>query len=120
MRPPKTVRTGDQQADDLSQDVQRLSSSLSSSPFGSGTLITGLPSANGSGVLTDGVTCTAGVPMEVAHGLGRRARGFFEIAHAHRNGGDPCGLVPEPSTADLARVIRFRPSNSGTCWIWVF
>lgn len=119
-RAPKSNYTGDAAQDDLSSEVRRIARTLNGAPFLAGELIRGTASQDGSGTFTDGVACTAGTLVELRHGLGRRALGFLEVTPAHRNTGDPCGLVSEPGDVDLTKAIRFRPVASGTCWVWVF
>lgn len=121
MKAPKTNYTADQAQDDAQQELRRIVRTLHESPFVNGELIRGVPSSNGDGSVTDGIACTATAPVTLPHGLKRRALGFFEVTPAHLNTGDPCNLVSEPTaTTDLTREIRFVPSNSGTCWVWVF
>lgn len=119
-RSPKLVQTGEPQADDLSRELRQVVRTLADSPFAQGRLLTGAPSADGTGHTTDGFACASGVPMQVPHGLGRRALGFIKVAPAHLAGGAALDLVSDPTGVDLAHAIRFVPSATGKCWIWVF
>jgi hypothetical protein len=71
------------------------------------------------GAAVDGVAFTAGQTREIAHSLGRAARGFLEIALADQT----TRPVLTPAFAaglDLGRFVRVTATNTGRCYLVVF
>lgn len=69
-----------------------------------------------------GLAFTSGVARSIAHGLGRRARGFIEVYGADTPSAANVGLfataIPSPLSSDTH--ITVTPTNTGTCQLFVY
>lgn len=74
------------------------------------------------GVSGKGLAFTAGTARSIAHGLGRKAKGFLEVYLADTPSAAHVQLYPtaHPSGITSATHITVTPTSTGTCAVLVF
>lgn len=117
-RPPRVVYTGDRVADAAQRSAQESAVRLNGSIFAGGVLLDaeiGAPARSG-------LVFAAGTARSLAHGLGRRARGWIEVYAADVASAAAVGLFATANPAGLSSAthVTVTPTSSGTAFLFVF
>jgi hypothetical protein len=110
--------TGTRVGDNIQRVAQDVARAAGAHPLNGATLIDAEPDA----VAGSGLAFTAGVARSIAHGLRRKALGFFEVYGPDLPSALVVGLVPtaHPSGITSTTHITVTPMQSGTCFVVVF
>ncbi len=110
--------TGNPDVDAIWRRIRELAEVVSASPFAGGRLITEESGA----VRGSGLSFSAGTARSIAHGLGRRAKGFVEVYSNDAPSAARVGLFPtaHPTGKTSAEYVTVTPTSTGTCWLAVF
>lgn len=110
--------TGDRQLDELWERINTVVRFLNVCPLASGRLLMEEPGAP----LGSGLTFAPGTARSIPHGLGRKARGFFEVAAADVPTSSLVGLyaVAHPPGITSETHVSMMPGAVGICFVWVF
>lgn len=110
--------TGDPQTDEIWTLLDSIVDYLQTSPISAGRLITEEAGA----LRGSGLSFTSGVTRSIAHKLGRRARGFFEVYGPDLPSAAHVGLRTMAHTGNVTSDthVTVRAASTGTCFLWVF
>lgn len=110
--------TGTRQGDGVQRAAQDTARTVGAHPTNGARLI----DTDVGGVAGKGLAFTSGTARSIAHGLGRKAKGFFEVYGADAPSAAQVGLyaTAHPSGITSDKYITVTPTNTGTCWILVF
>ena len=110
--------TGNPEIDALWRRMRELADAVNATPFSGGRLITEERDA----VRGSGLAFAAGTARSIAHGLGRRAKGFVEVYSNDATSAGHVGLraTAHPSGYTSADYVTVTPAASGTCYLLVF
>jgi hypothetical protein len=110
--------TGNQNQDEIWSTLRGVTDVLSATPFVNGLLLTEEIGAQP----RSGLQFSAGVARAIPHRLGRKAKGFVEMYGTDTPSTNAVALFPVAPingvTSDTHVTVQ--PTNSGTCWLWVF
>jgi len=107
--PIRRVHTGNRVADEAQRTAQDAARQLNQSVLSGGLLI-------------ESQTFIGGTPQSIAHGLGRRAKGWIEVYGADAPSAANVGLFTSahPSGISSSTHVTVTPTNSGTCSLFVY
>lgn len=110
--------TGTRQGDAMQRSAQRTAQKSSAHPTNDARLL----DTDVGGVAGKGLAFTAGTARSIAHGLGRKAKGFFEVYLTDTASAAHVQLyaTAHPSGITSATHITVTPTSSGTCAVLVF
>lgn len=110
--------TGTRQGDGMQRAAQEVARTVGAHPTNGARLI----DTDVGGVSGAGLAFTAGTARSIAHGLGRKAKGFFEVYGADAPSAARVGLyaTAHPSGITSATHITLTPTSTGTCFVLVF
>lgn len=110
--------TGTRQGDGMQKLAQVTAKKVDDHPTNGARLI----DTDVGGVAGAGLAFTAGTARSIAHGLGRKAKGFFEVYGADAPSAARVGLfaTAHPSGITSATHITLTPTSTGTCYVMVF
>jgi hypothetical protein len=117
--PVRRVFTDDRTTDEAQRTAQDLGRKINAHPFMGGVLIdaeAGKPAGTG-------LSFTTGAVRTIAHGLGRKAIGLVEVYGVDvPSPAPPVGLVStaQPTGVSSATHVTVTPTNTGTCFLFVF
>ena len=116
--PARRIHTGNRISDDAQSNGRDAIGRLNRLIFDGGFLLyaeAGAPDGSG-------LAFASGVTRTLAHGLGRKALGFFEVYGADVPSAAQVGLrsaaLPSPLTSNTH--IAVTPTGTGTCFVFVF
>lgn len=118
MIPVRRVFTGDRLTDEAQRTGQDAAKALNRTIFAGGVLLTEEPGKpSGTGLLF-----VAGTARSIAHGLGRKAIGFMEVYGADLASAAAVNIrtTTHPPGITSASHVTVTPTNSGTCFLFVF
>jgi hypothetical protein len=112
------VHTGDRVADDAQRAALDTARAWNRFPLAGAVLIdaeVGQPDGTG-------LAFTSGVTRSIAHGLGRKAIGFFEVYGAGTPSAAVVGLraAAAGAGAPITTHVTVTPTSTGTCFLVVF
>jgi hypothetical protein len=110
--------TGTRQGDGMQRLAQDTARSAGAHPTNGARLL----DTDVGGVKGAGLAFTAGTPRSIAHGLGRKATGFFEVYGVDAPSAARVGLFASahPSGITSSTHITLTPTSTGTCFVMVF
>lgn len=110
--------TGTRQGDGMQRSAQETARKVSAHPTNDARLI----DTDVGGVSGKGLAFSAGVARSIAHGLGRKAKGFLEVYGADNASAARVGLfaTAHPGGVSSSTHITVTPTSTGTCSILVF
>lgn len=116
--PYRRVHTGTREGDAMQRQAQESARSSNAHPTNGARLI----DTDTGGVAGAGLAFSAGTPRSIAHGLGRRAKGFFEVYGVDAPSAARVGLyaTAHPSGITSDTHITLTPTSTGTCFVMVF
>lgn len=114
----RRVYTGDRLKDDAQRLAQETAAKVNALPIMGGVLIHAEPGQPD----YSGLSFTLGVARSIAHGLGRKAFGFFQIFGPDTPSATVVGLYPtaHPAGVSSDTHVTVTPTNTGTTFIYVF
>lgn len=116
--PFRRVHTGIASVDQSQRMAQQVAQQQGAHPFAGGRL---LDAEDGQPAGT-GLSFTAATARSIKHGLGREAKGFFEVYGVDVASAARVALyaTAHPSGASSATHITVTPTSTGTCFVFVF
>lgn len=116
--PYRRVHTGTREGDSMQRSGQEVARKTSAHPTNDARLL----DTDVGGVAGAGLVFTAGTARSIAHGLGRRAKGFLEVYGADAPSASIVGLTPSAHPGGITSTthITVLPMFSGTCFVLVF
>lgn len=116
--PYRREHTGTRQGDAQQRQAQEVAKRVADHPTNGARLL----ETDVGGVLGKGYAFTAGTARSIAHGLGRRAKGFVEVYAVDAPSAAHVGLFASahPSGITSSTHITVTPTSTGTCAILVF
>ena len=116
--PYRREHTGTRAADNMQRQAQEVARSSGAHPLNGARLL----DTDVGGVSGAGLAFTAGTPRSLSHGLGRKAKGFFEVYGADVASAARVGLyaTAHPSGISSSTHITLTPTSTGTCFVVVF
>lgn len=112
------VHTGNRVLDDLVRVVLQLVQRLNAFALLGGVLIDAEPGKPS----RTGLSFTSGTAQSIAHGLGRKAVGFFEVSGVDLPSAAHVGLRASAMPAGITSLthVTVTPASTGTAFLYVF
>lgn len=116
--PFRRTHTGSFAGDQMQRVAQQVAQAVNAQPLAGAKLI----DAESGAFAGTGLAFSAGTARSIAHGLGRRAVGFFETYGLDTASAARVGLFPTAHPAGITSDthVTVTPTSSGTCWLVVF
>lgn len=114
----RRILTGDRSLDEAQRTAQDVGKGFNALAFARGVLIDAEPGKPAG----TGLTFTAGTARSIAHGLGRKARGFLEVSGADAPSAAHVGLraTAHPAGVTSSTHVTVTPASSGVAFLFVF
>ncbi len=116
--PARRVHTGDRLLDDAQRSAQESARRLNAQPLMGGVLLHAEPGQPA----YSGISFTAATARSIAHGLGRKALGWYEVYGADLASAAHVGLFSTamPAGVSSATHVTLTPAATGKAFIFVF